>query len=323
MLRWGMLGAGVIAPSFVRDFSYMKNAELVGVAASDPVRLKRFQSEHQIPQAMSYDELYQHPDIDVVYISTTHNFHFQQSMKCLQAGKAVLCEKPLTVNLHECSELIDFSRTTEVFLMEGMWTWFLPVIQKVKEWIEEGRIGKIKSIQAEFAYPMKKDQEGRMYNPKLAGGSLLDLGIYPIALSQYLMRNAPFKILASGKLAKTGVDEQVAIIFQYEDSISILFSSIVTRMTNMARIFCEKGIIEIPDFWRAYKARMYDLEYQQTDEIIDDRKSHGFIYEMQHANDLILAGKTESPVMTLETSLFFQKSLSEIRNQIGLIFPDE
>ena len=154
-IRWGIMGAGHIAQSFVKDFPLLKNAALVAIAANDIGRAKTFAATHNIPQALSYDELYQSNDIDAVYIATTHNFHYEQTKKCLQNGKAVLCEKPVTVNDKEFKDLMYLSQRKKLFLMEAMWTYFLPAIHKAKQWVDEGRIGKLKVIQADFAYPME------------------------------------------------------------------------------------------------------------------------------------------------------------------------
>ncbi len=218
---------------------------------------------------------------------------------------------------------MNFSKAHKIFLMEAMWTYFLPAMHKAKQWVDEGRIGKLKIIQADFAYPMEKNMEGRMYNPNLAGGSLLDLGVYPIALAYYFINKNPEKITATADMTTTGVDESVNMFFQYEDVSAILFSSIITRMTNKGRIFGETGYIKIPDFWRAYSCKLYDGEYNLVESFEDNREARGFIYEMQHANDLILAGEYESPVMPHSRSNAMQETMMEVRRQIGLKYSFE
>jgi predicted dehydrogenase len=155
-IRWGMIGAGHISNAFIKDFQLMKNAELVAVATSDHNRGKAFAEKHNIPIACTYQELYDSNKVDAVYISTTHNYHYEQSLACLKSGKAVLCEKPITVNITECNELIKVAKAQNVFLMEAMWTYFLPAINKARQWIDEGRIGKLKVIQADFGFAMEK-----------------------------------------------------------------------------------------------------------------------------------------------------------------------
>ena len=322
-IRWGILGAGHIAQSFVKDFPLLKNAALVAIGASDIGRAKTFAATHNIPQALSYDELYQSNDIDAVYIATTHNFHYEQTKKCLQNGKAVLCEKPVTVNDKEFKDLMSLSQRKNLFLMGAMWTYFLPAIHKAKQWIDEGRIGKLKVIQADFAYPMEKNMEGRMYNPLLAGGALLDLGVYPVALATLFMDKKPNSITASGVLTETGVDANVAMVLQYESATATLFTSMETRMTNKLRLFGETGYIEVPDFWRAYACRLFDKDYELIESFEDGRTSHGFIYQMQHATDNILNNETESNIVTHQRSNEIQEIMTEVRRQIGLRYPQE
>src|SRR5665213_3587526 len=322
-IRWAILGAGKIANAFAKDFPLMQNAELVAVASSDKARATNFAKEYNIPKALSHEELYNSDEIDAVYIATTHNFHFGQALKCLQSGKAVLCEKPITVNDTEFKKLMSVSKEKNIFLMEAMWTYFLPAIIKAKQWLDEGRIGKLKVIQADFAFPMEKNMEGRMYNPNLAGGALLDLGVYPVALAYYFTNTVPEKITASGALTKTGVDERLGMIFQYENFTADLFTSMVNRMSDTFKLFGEEGYIEIPEFWKAASAKLFDKEFNLQETFEDNRTSHGFIFEMQHANDLILNGKIESPVIPQSRSKDIQETMVEIRKQIGLKYPFE
>ncbi len=322
-IRWGIIGAGTIAHAFVNDFQWMKNASLVAIACSDLQRGKAFADKYHIPQILTYEELYESEDIDAVYIATIHHLHFDQIVRCLNAAKSVLCEKPVTLNDHQFNIVSKISREKGVFLMEAMWTYFLPAILQAKQWTDEGRIGALKVLQADFAYPMNRITQAKLFDPALAGGSLLELGIYPVAFSYYMTGCDPEKINASAQLTESGVDERLAVTLQYGNLTSTLFSSIVTRMTNSARIFGEKGYIEIPDFWRAYECTLFDGEYKMIDSFRDGRESHGFIYEMQHANDRILQGAYESPVMPHSRSLDIQKTMTAIRRKIGLKYPQE
>lgn len=322
-VRWAILGAGNIAKAFVLDFPFMQNAELVAVAARNKSKAQQFAIEHLIPQAMDYEELYHSREIDAVYIATTHNFHLEHSLQCIRSGKAVLCEKPVTVNDRQFRELAAAARENKVFLMEAMWTWFLPAITRAREWVQQGRIGELKVIQADFSFPSEFKPEGRLYNPQLAGGALLDIGIYPIAFTDFFMGRKPDSITASGSLTSTGVDERVGILLEYGDVSATLYASIVTRMNNKACLFGTGGRIEIPEFWKAGKAGLYNDEGQLVEEFRDDRVSRGFIFEMQHANDRILAGKTESEVVSFEASNRIQEIMKTVRDQIGLRYPFE
>ncbi|CAN5672607.1 Gfo/Idh/MocA family oxidoreductase [soil metagenome] len=322
-VRWAILGAGKIAHSFVKDFPLMQNATLVAVASSDPERAKHFAAECGIPAWLTYEELYNNTEIDAVYIATTHNFHFEQTRQCLLHGKAVLCEKPITVNASDFKTLMALAKEKQLFLMEAMWTYFLPAVQKAKAWVDEGRIGKLKVIQSDFAFAMEKKPEGRMYNPKLAGGALLDLGIYPIAMTYCFTGTRPEKVITTGTLTETGVDETIGMLFQYGDITATLFTSMVTHMVNTTRIFGEAGYIEIPEFWKAKQARLIDKDHKLLETFDDGRSSHGFIYEMQHANDMILAGNLQSPIMPHSRSNDIQETMMEVRRQVGVVYPFE
>ena len=302
--------------SFYSDFQLMKNAELIAVATSDKNRGQLFAEKYNIPLACTYKELYSNNEIEVVYISTTHNFHYEQALTCLKNGKAVLCEKPITVNIKECDELIRVAKEQNVFLMEAMWTYFLPAVHKAKQWMDEGRIGNLKVIQADFGFLMEKNMTGRIYNPGLAGGALLDLGIYPVSIANYFANKSPDLISASGVLTETGVDERLGIILQYGDVTATLFSSIITRMTNKCRLFGEKGYIELPDFWRARSAKMFNADFELIETFDDHRISHGFIYEMQHVNDKVLRGNTESDILPLSKSRDIQAIMMEYAGRL-------
>src|SRR5665213_42277 len=322
-IRWAILGAGRIANAFAKDFPLMQNSELVAVASGTQEKASNFAKEYNIPKALSHDELYNSDEIDAVYIATTHNFHYEQSLKCLESGKAVLCEKPITVNDTEFKKLMSVSKVKNVFLMEAMWTYFLPPIIKAKQWLDEGKIGKLKVIQADFAVPMEKNYEGRVYNPKLAGGSLLDLGVYPLSLAYYFTNRVPLEIIASAAMTQTSVDERLAMIFQYGDITATLFTAITTRMTNKLRLFGEEGYIEIHDFWRTRSAKLFDKDYNLVEAFDDQRTSHGFIFEMQNANDMIMAGNIESDIIPHSRSNDIQETMTEVRKQIGLKYPFE
>ncbi len=322
-VRWGILGAGKIAHSFVKDFPLLENAELVAVASSSAERAARFAAETNIPQALSYNELYNSRDIDAVYIATTHNFHYDQILQSLLHGKHVLSEKPITVNDEQFSHLAQVAAEQQVFLMEAVWTYFLPAIKKAKEWVDEKRLGEIRLLQSDFGFVVEKKLAGRMYNPKLAGGALLDLGIYPVSAAYYFLGQLPKTIKASATFTETGVDETVAIILQYENLLATLSASLISHPLNSTRIYGEKGYIEIPTFWKATTATLYDRDGNLLESYDDGRTSHGFIYEMQHANEKILAGELQSDIIPHSRSLAIQQTLTEVRRQIGFKYPFE
>lgn len=322
-VRWAILGAGKIAHAFAKDIDSVKKAELIAVAASDKNRAAIFAKEYNLPLVYSYDELYNSTEVDAVYIATTHNFHYEQCIACINNGKHVLCEKPVTLNDKQFKELAKLSTEKGVFFMEAMWTYFLPAVLKAKQWLAEGRIGNLKVIEANFGFPMEKDLEGRMYNINLAGGALLDLGVYPVAFSTYFTNQKLLSITASGVLTDTGVDERTGIILQFGNTTATLFCSMVNIMDNKAKLYGEKGYIEIPDFFKASSAILYDDYNNVLEKFEDDRTTKGYDYEIQHSTEAILQGKTESDIMTHLASNQVQEIMTEVRRQIGLVYPGE
>lgn len=322
-IRWAILGAGKIARSFANDFSLVENAELIAIAASDKSRAEAFAKEFKLPLVYSYDELYNSNEIDAVYIATTHNFHYEQCIQCIEHGKHVLCEKPITLNDKQFKKLARLSHEKKVFLMEAMWTYFLPPVLKAKQWLLEGKIGNIKVIEACFGFPMEKNLTGRLYNIELAGGALLDLGVYPVAFTSYFMNKKPDTVTASGVLTNTGVDERTGIILQYGDATASLFCSMVNIMANKAMLYGEKGYIEIPEFFKASAAILYDDHHHLLDKFEDGRTTKGYNYEIQHATDAIRQAKTESKIMPHSRSNEIQEIMTEVRRQIGLVYPNE
>lgn len=322
-VRWAILGAGKIAHSFAKDFSVVKNAELVAVAASDKSRAKTFGKEYNIPFAFDYQELYNTAEVDAVYIATTHNFHYEQCIECIKHHKSVLCEKPITLNDKQFKELAHLSGEKQVFLMEAMWTYFLPAMLKVKKWLDDGRIGLLKVIEANFGFPMPVDHKGRMYNINLAGGALLDLGVYLVGFSTYFTDRKPQTIMASGVLTDTGVDERSGVLLQYAKTTASLYSSMVNIMDNKGMLYGENGYIEIPHFFKASEAFLYDNEHNLLERFQDERTTKGYNFEIQHATEMILQGKTESDIMSHSHSNRIQEIMTEVRRQLRVVYPGE
>lgn len=321
-IRWGILGAGKIARAFATDFQYLQQAELVAVASRSPEKSAQFASAFSIPETCDYAGLYNHPQLDAIYIATPHNFHFEQAAQAMRAGKAVLCEKPVTVHPGQYQQLVALAKQQQVFLMEAMWTYFIPALAEAKNWVTEGRIGELKRIQADFCFPSGPEVE-RLWNPALAGGSLLDIGIYPIAFANYFMHQKPQRIQASARLSSTGVDECTGIHLEYSSTSANLYSSIVSKGTNTGYLFGSNGYIKLPSFWRSTAIELYNNEDELIDCFSDGRTTRGFHFEMQHVTDCLLQGLSESPVMSFEESMRIQEIMWEVRQQIGLHFPLE
>lgn len=318
-IRWGIIGTGNIAHSFARDFEYSTNGTLYAVASRSLDKAIAFSSKYHIKQTYgSYKELYDDPNIDVVYIATPNNFHLKNASDALNCQKAVLCEKPITVNPKECKQLIKVAKSSDTYLMEAIWTYFLPPILTAKKWVKEGRIGRVQEIKAAFGIKAKYDPEGRLFNPDLGGGALLDIGIYPIALAWLVYAQMPVQIAVTSKMAKTGVDQEETMIFTYESgAMANLTTSLVCKMQNEAIIIGEHGYISIPDFFMAKDCLLYNNKDEIIESFNDTRKSVGYNFEIDSVNQDLLSGKKQSEIVPLATSLKLQEIISSVRFQFS------
>jgi predicted dehydrogenase len=320
-IRWGILSAGQIADRFVSHLKKTPNTKIVAVAARSLQRAAMFAEKHGISHAYgSYEELAKDLHIDVIYIGTTHNFHKEHTLLCLHNGKHVLCEKPFALNAEEVCQMIACAREKNLFLMEAMWTRFNPAYIRAMQWVNDGLIGEVRMLKADFGFRGSWEPEKRLLNPALAGGSILDVGIYPIALASNLFGPRPSKIEALGFLGTTGVDEQVGFVFQYsQGQLALLSSAIRTRTPHNAFIMGTEGMIWIPMFWRAQLAILW--RSRKLPRIAWGKA--GYQYEAAEVNRCIREKRMESTVVSLAESLALMKTMDLIREKIGLKYPEE
>jgi predicted dehydrogenase len=324
-IRWGIIGAGRISSTFATALNSMENTKLAAVASRDIARAKDFAGRFSIDKVYgSYEELAADPEIDVVYIGTPHSEHKANAALCIKSGKAVLCEKPFTLNVQESEYLISLAREKSVFLMEAMWTKFLPVTRKVKQWLKESRIGEVKHIRVSFGYYSEFDPQSRLFNPNIAGGALLDVGVYPITYVVHLLDKLPNHIMSSAIIGRSGVDEQNVIIMNYDNGILADLSSAISADTGSdAVIIGEKGKILIPKFWSAESASLYDANNNLMETYQETFAVNGYEYEAEEVNRNLRAGRLESELLPLKDTLDIIRIMDEIRGQWGLTYPQE
>lgn len=311
-VRWGILGAGKIARQFATDIHHSPSACLHSVGARDDARARAFAAEFGIPVSHgSYEQLVSDPDVDAIYVATPHNFHLDHSLLAIRAGKAVLCEKPLTGTPGESQALVSAAREADVYLMEALWTAFLPTIRKARDWIDEGRIGDVLQVRAYLGFKAPFDARNRLWNPDLAGGAMLDVGIYPIAFNRLMIGRRPGKVRSVIREAPTGVDAEASVILQTGDITSILGCSFLCDLVNTGRVVGTEGWIELPSFWRSRTARLYQ-QGAQVEAFEDDRKGEGFEFEIEAASQDILAGRKESQIVPHDLSLALQDDISRV-----------
>lgn len=312
-IKWGIVGCGRIADQFCHDLAFTNNCELYAVAARDGNDANTFAAKFGAPKAyQGYQALFDDQEVDVVYIATPHNFHFQNASDAIKAGKHVLCEKPITISTQECQELSKLADKHNVFLMEAMWTYFLPAMQKAKEWIKQGHIGDIKHVKVDFGYPVKFNPNGREYNPDLAGGCLLDMGIYPLAISNFFLEQDLEDLHVKANIRYRGVEDDVTILAKSGDVTVNLATSFQCRLSNHAYIIGDKGYISIPDAFRAYECSLFELD-DLIEHFSDGRESLGYSFEAEEVCNLLLDGKKESDIMSHSRSLLLQSQMERIK----------
>jgi len=322
--KWGIIGLGKIANKFAQDLLKIPHAELHAVASRTLEKAKIFAGEYKVSNYYgSYEEMILHAELDAVYIATPHIFHCENTLLCLQDKVAVLCEKPFAMNINEAQKMVDAAQSNDTFLMEAFWTRFLPTTLKVLEVIEEGKIGEVLSIKADFGFKASTDPNGRMYNLNLGGGSLLDIGLYPVFLA-LLILGKPNEVKAFGKIGTTKIDEECNMLFQYDEGHSaILNSSILYDTPVEASIHGTKGMIHIPRRWHESEKFTLHIEGQSPQEISFEFNCKGYRYEAEEVMRCLAAGKKESDILPLSFSMDLMNLLDRIRKEINLVYPQD
>ena len=324
-IRWGILGSGSIAKKFATGLQVLPDAQIAAVGSRAQATADAFADEFNIPRRhASYEALAADPDIDAIYISTPHTFHSENSILCLDAGKAVLCEKPFALNAAQAARTIECARRNKVFLMEAMWTRFLPIWVQVRDWLASGAIGEIRMMSADFGFRAEWNPESRLLNPALGGGALLDVGVYTVSLASMIMGGAPEQIASLSHIGETGVDEQTALILGYSGGrLASLQSAVRTMTAHEATILGEDGRIRVPrHFWQGAEATLYrDNDPEKT--ISAPLTGNGYNYQAAEVMQCLREGKLESEIMPLDETLSIMETLDAIRAQSGLVYPDE
>ncbi|MCC6144441.1 MAG: Gfo/Idh/MocA family oxidoreductase [Candidatus Hydrogenedentes bacterium] len=323
--RWGILGTGAIANQFAEGLRAVADAELAAVGSRNQATADAFAAKWGVPRAhASYDALADDPDIDIIYIATPHPLHAENSILALQSGKAVLCEKPFTVNAAQANALITVARGEGRFLMEAMWSRFHPVMDDIRRWLEEGAIGEPRMLQADFGFRADPQETPRLLDAGLAGGSLLDVGVYPISLASMIFGTQPPHIATEAAISGYGTDEQAACIFRYESgALALLSSAVLTETPWEAVIMGTEGWIRIDrPFWNPGRAT---LERPGHDPVVAEppRTGNGYNYEAAAVQACLADGNLEHPLMPLDESLAIMETLDRIRAAWGMRYPGE
>ena len=318
-IKWGIVGLGKIAKQFASELQLVESAELCAVASRNLDKAQEFANHFQCLKAYgSYDELFQDENIDILYIATPHDSHAELTIKALQNNKHVLCEKPIALHYQDALQMITTAKKYNKFFMEAFWTRFNPSVREALHHVQNGVIGDVKYLNADFAFTVENLEGNRMTDIKLGGGSLMDVGVYPLFLA-YLMLGIPKEIVAKSNFHSTGADLQTSIILHYEMAQAILHSSFLSSSNLKASISGTQGRINLNSPW--FMTESYTL-------IQDDHKEKfkrptlgkGYTYEIEECHACIKANKIESELWSHQNSLELIAIVDEVRKQIGLVY---
>jgi len=321
-IRWGILSTGRIAHTFATALQFVHNSELHAVGSRNIETAQGFAAEFSIPKAYgSYEELVNDPDVDVIYIGSPHNLHLGNTLLALNHNKHVLCEKPMGVNLREENIMIEKAKEKNLFLMEALWSRFLPNIIKTKELIASGEIGEVKLLTAFFSIKSENGPEHRHYNIDLCGGTILDIGIYNIFLSLLLL-GEPKSFSAAAGLSDQGGDNSSSYTFQYDkDTLAVMYSSFLAQSPIVAEIHGTKGKIQLNHVW--FCPGDVKLVYHDGSEKLFEFEvtGNGYEYEAEEVARCIRAGKTQSDMWSWNNSLQLISIMDSIRKECGIVYP--
>ena len=324
-VKWAILGCGKIARKFASDLQYVKNAKLIAVGARDQTTAEKFAKEFPVKHIHgNYQGLVENPEVDVIYVATPHGLHHEHVMLCLKHKKAVLCEKAFALNSKQAKEMIDFAKAQKVFLMEALWSKFLPHYQQVMTMVKSKTIGNVKSVLINFGFAPQEPVAPRLFDPALGGGSLLDIGIYNVFFALSIL-GKPDEIEASMTPSTTNVDEQCAMLFNYKNgAFAQLFCTFSSNLATEADINGDKGRIRLTTrFYEPSSVIEYYPSSVSSKQIIEVKKESGFgyQYEAQHVTDCFAQGLTESPVMKFSDTLELMETLDRIRENANIRYP--
>lgn len=323
-IRLGIVGPGRIVHRVMTDLRQAEHIDVAAVASRSIERAQHAAKELNIPLAFgSYRDMALSDAVDLVYVALPHPFHCDVAKLFLENGKHVIVEKPFAVNAREAREMVDCARAHGRFLMEAMWTRFFPMAQSLKAMIDAGEIGDIRRITGDFAFNSKPDYSDRLFNRELAGGSLLDVGVYPLSLMCFYKGALPHRIQVLSTKTVTDVDAMCAFQVQFADgAVGQGFSALDVTTEHTMMIYGTKAWVEIPNFWHACRFVVH-RPGQAPEEHAFPPENEGFHHEFEYAAQCILNGKTDQMVIPLEESVAIMQAMDDMRAQMGVSYPME
>lgn len=322
--RWGIIGLGKIARKFADDLRRVPNAKLHAVASSSLERSLAFAAEYGAAHAYGhYEDIVKCADLDVVYVATPHVLHCENTLMCLENGLPVLCEKPFAMNSAQARRMVGAARRNRVFLMEALWTRFIPAVDHALQLVSEGAIGQVHTVKSDFGFKLPFDPHSRIYDKALGGGSLLDIGIYPALLALFVLGKPEAEdILAAAAFTRTDVDESCAFTFQYpQGKLALGHSTVAANTPVEAWLYGTEGTIYLHPRWhhaQKISVSRYEGREEVTREIEMPYEGWGYAYEAMHVMECLREERLESDLVPLHFSLDLAETLETIREKIGL-----
>ena len=321
-LNWAVLGTGVIANQMAQALQKM-GKNLYAVANRTHSKALSFAEKYGVEKVYdSIDEVFTNDNVDIIYITTPHNTHIQYIRKALENKKHVFCEKAITLNSYELDEAVKLAEENGVIIAEAMTIWHMPLYKKLRQITQSGKLGKLQLIQLNFGSFKDYDMSNRFFNINLAGGALLDIGVYSLSLARSFMSSQPTEIKSQVKFAESGVDEQASIIMMNDESeMATITLSLHSKQPKRAVISFEKGYIEIMEYPRADKAIIVDAETGEKTEIAEGETELALMYEMEDMEYAINSGDVSG--LKLDSTIDVMKIMTDLRKEWGLVYPEE
>ncbi len=321
--RWGILGTGSICGAFAEGLKSCRNGKLVAVGSRKQKTADAFAERFKVANSYgAYKALVADPNVDAIYIGSPHHMHCEHTLLCLNAGKAVLCEKPFAINAREAKRMIDTARRKKVFLMEAMWSRFLPSVVKTRELVKAGAIGKVRMITGDFGFRAGIDPKGRLFNPAMGGGGLMDVGVYVVSLANMFLGET-VKVASLAEMCRTGVDGQACAVMKYTGGeLAMLATGVRTTTPAEARILGTDGYIEMHQpWWCNGKITVHNDKGPKSFE--PKKRGNGYQYQAEEVGKRLAARKLESKIMPWADSLATMKTMDAIRAEWPLQYPME
>lgn len=320
--KWGILAPGKMSAKFTRGLKLLDNVELHAVGSRDFIRAREFADEYGFKNAYgSYEELAADPELEVVYIASPHSHHREHTLLCLRNGKNVICEKAFAINAKEVEEMTGEAKKRNLFLMEALWPPFQPFYKKAHEILSSGVLGKIIHLNAQFSFMPPYDPDERKFNLDLGGGSLLDIGIYPV-IDALTFMGVPDEVTAVATFADSGSEDSICVIFRYSDGrMANLYSSFKTSAGIDCNLLCEKGNMKVGRGRDMNQHVGLEIFGREPRDFVFCPPEMGYHWEAEEVMKCLDAGLTESSVVPLSFSHVLIRTMDRIREAAGIVYP--